>query len=57
MLRYLSNWKQTKFYDARYQVSGCPHLIGLTSLLIKKIIGNDTTILQEFKFFIIGRGS
>ena len=37
-------------YDARYQVSGCPHLIGLTSLLIKKIIGNDTTILQEFDY-------
>ena len=37
-------------HDARYQVSGCPHLIGLTSLLIKKIIGNDTTILQEFDY-------
>ena len=37
-------------HDARYPVSGCPHLIGLTSLLIKKIIGNDTTILQEFDY-------
>ena len=37
-------------HDARYQVSGCPHFIGLTSLLIKKIIGNDTTILQEFDY-------
>ena len=37
-------------HAARYQVSGCPHLIGLTSLLIKKIIGNDTTILQEFDY-------
>ena len=36
--------------DARYQVSGCPHLIGLTSILIKKIIGHDTDILQEFDY-------
>ncbi len=37
-------------YDARYQVSGCPHLIGLTSILIQKIIGHDSAILQEFDY-------
>ena len=39
--------------DARYQVSGCPHLIGLTSILIKKIIGHDTDILQELSLIHI----
>ena len=37
-------------HDARYQVSGCPHLIGLTSILIKKIIGHDIAILQEYDY-------
>ena len=37
-------------HDARYQVCGCPHLIGLTSILIKKIIGQDTAILQDFDY-------
>ena len=37
-------------HDARYQVSGCPHLIGLTSILIKKIIGHDITILQKYDY-------
>ena len=33
--------KTGSIHDARYQVSGCPHLIGLTSILIKKIIGQE----------------
>ncbi len=37
-------------HDARYQVCGCPHLIGLTSILIKKIIGQDSAILQDFDY-------
>ena len=40
-------------HDARYQVSGCPHLIGLTSILIKKIIGHDTAILQEYDYLLL----
>ena len=40
-------------HDARYQVSGCPHLIGLTSLLIKKIIGHDIAILQEYDYLLL----
>ena len=42
--------KTGSIHDARYQVSGCPHLIGLTSILIKKIIGQDTAILQDFDY-------
>ena len=41
-------------HDARYQVCGCPHLIGLTSILIKKIIGQDTAILQDFDYSSLG---
>ena len=37
-------------HDARYLVCGCPHLIGLTSILIKKIIGQDTANLQDFDY-------
>ena len=37
-------------HDARYQVCGCPHLIGLTSILINKIIGQDTANLQDFDY-------
>ena len=42
--------KTGSIHDARYQVSGCPHLIGLASILIKKIIGQDTAILQDFDY-------
>ena len=46
--------KTGSIHDARYQVCGCPHLIGLTSILIKKIIGQDTANLQDFDYSSLG---
>jgi NifU-like protein involved in Fe-S cluster formation len=36
--------------DAKYQVLGCPHMIGLTSMLTNEIVGQEVNALKGYDY-------